>query len=141
MKPQYLKQQGMLIEANYWMVHPQTGEAWDATSVKDFIDNYQAPDNRPKLDDVKSAGVVKIKQQAAEKITALDWKVQRAGDRVSQAELGGEPEHNALEQAETDLLEVLNAREAIRSASNAAEAQLMALEDIDAVEQFAWDVA
>jgi hypothetical protein len=138
MKPQYSNEKGMLIEGNFWMVHPQTGEAWDQTSVADFVENYQAPDNGPSLDDLKKAAVTEIKQQAAERIVALDWKLQRAGDRVSQAELGGESQLSALEQAETELLNVLNEREAIRVASNEAEVALLALEDADAVEQFSW---
>lgn len=138
MKPQYLNEKGMLIDGNFWLVHPQTGESWEQSSVSEFIDNYQAPDNSPDIAELKKAAVNTIKQQAAERITALDWKLQRAEDRVSQAELGGEAKISALELAEAELLEVLDTRETIRQASNEAEAELMALEETQTIEQFNW---
>ena len=138
MKPQYSTQNGMLIDGNFWLVHPQTGEAWQADSANAFIDNYQEPDNSPDIDALKQTAVSNIKQQAAERITALDWKLQRAEDRVSQAELGGESQISALELAEAELLVVLESRETIRKTSNEAETELMALEDAEAIEQFGW---
>jgi hypothetical protein len=140
MKPQYLNEQGMLIDGNFWLIHPQTGEAWDTASVKDFIDNYQAPDTTPDIALLKANALTEIKQQAADLITALDWKRQRAEDRVSQAELVGGADSEGLELAEAELLEVLNAREAIRVASNDAEAEVLELADAQAVEQFSFAV-
>ena len=140
MNPQYSNEKGMLIDGNFWLVHPQTGENWEQASVAEFIENYQAPNNGPSIDDLKKAGVADIKQLAASKITALDWKLQRAEDRMTQAELGGESQIAALDEAETELVEVLKAREAIRQASNEAETALMALEDSAEIEQFSWDL-
>lgn len=138
MKPQYKNEHGMLIDGNFWLVHPQTGEAWDDASVSEFIENHVEPDNSPDIDALKKEGVTAIKQQAAERITAIDWKQQRAEERMSQAELGGEDQLAALEVAEAELLDVLHSREAIRQASNEAEAELLALEDAEAIESFEW---
>jgi hypothetical protein len=138
MKPQYSAENGMLVAGNFWQVHPQTGKAWTKTSVTKFINAYLPPDNSPSLDALKTAAVTKIKQQAATRILALDWTLQRAEDRVSQAALGGTDQEATLEQAEAELLNVLNAREDIRQASNQAETSVMALEDVEAVKDFSW---
>ena len=138
MKPQYLTQHGMLIDGNFWQAHPHAGEAWSQSSAVEFIDSYEAPDNGPSLDELRAAALSEIKQAAASRISATDWKLQRAEDRLSQANLGDTDQITALDSAEAELLKVLNAREAIRQASNTAETQLLALESTEAVESFSW---
>ena len=138
MKPQYTSEHGMMIDGNYWLVHPQTGQSWDKNSVADFIDNYVELEQGPSLEELKQQAVTKIKQQAGDKVTASDWRLQRAQDRVSHAELTTADNSTELKAAKAELLAVLKAREAIRQASNAAETQLLALEDKTAVEQFTW---
>ena len=138
MKPEYFTDKGMMIDGNYWLVHPQTGKAWTKTAATKFINAWQAPDTSPDLEALKQAAVRTIKQQAGERISAMNWQLQRAEDRVSLAALGGAEQTSELEQAEGVLLEVLNAREAVRQASDKAEADVEALTDAEAIEQFSW---
>lgn len=138
MKPTYTPEKGMNIDGNFWMVHPFTGEAWDNDSVAEFIESYEASTFGPSLDDRKQQKVSAIKAEAANRITALDWKVQRANDHISQAELAGEAGASALELAEAELLAVLEAREAIRVASNEAEVKVLALDSEADIDVFAW---
>lgn len=138
MKPQYTTEKGMMIDGNYWLVHPQTGESWDESSVADFIDNYVEPEHGPSLEELKQQTTMKIKQEAGDKIAASDWRLQRAEDRVSHAELTTADNSTELQAAEAELLAVLESREAIRQASNAAETELLALDNKAAVEQFTW---
>ena len=140
MKPQYSAENGMLIDGNYWLVHPQTGEGWDEDSIDTFIATYKGPSNEISLDDLKQATIAKIKQQAGERIDATNWQLQRAQDRVSQAELLAinDAELETLAIAEAELLAVLDNREAIRQASNDAETQVKALDTLSAIEAFSW---
>lgn len=136
MQPIYFEDKGMCIDGNYWLVHPQTGVSWTADSVADFIANYQGPDLTPDLDALKSAAVERIKQAAYGEIQAIDWRRQRAEDRLALANLGGIEED--IVAAEQVLQDELQLREAIRLASNEAEQQVSLLEDADSVEQFEW---
>lgn len=81
------------------------------------------------LDEARAARVVGIKSEAFEKITALDWKLDRARER---------------EDASWESLEAVNAvlamRESIRRSSDEAEAAVMSLTDITEIESFAWAV-
>lgn len=138
MKPTYTPEKGMNIDGNFWMVHPFTGEAWDNDSVDAFIEGYEPSTFGPSLDELKQQGVLTIKAEAAKRITALDWQLQRANDRFDHAELAGEEGATALAQAETELVAVLEAREAIRVASNDAEAALLALDSEADVDAFVW---
>lgn len=138
MKPTYTPEEGMNIDGNFWMIHPTTGEDWDEASVAEFIESYEPPRIGPTIEERKTQGVQEIKREAAERITALDWKVQRANDRISAADLAGDTGAAALEQAEADLLDVLEAREAIREASNEAEAKLLLLETDEEIDAFEW---
>ena len=137
MKPQYTQQNGMQIDGNYWLVHPQTGEGWTDETIAEFIDNYIEPDLSPKLEDVQQQAIGQIKQQAGVRISALDWQLQRAEDRIAHIELTG-AEQDALAQAEADLLAVLNKRETIRQASNDAEAEVLTLTDVEKLSTFEW---
>lgn len=79
------------------------------------------------LDEAKAAKVVEIKAEAGSRITALDWRIQRA----TEEELLG------IEGTETKQA-VLLERQAIREASTAAEADVMKLTTVEAVVNFSW---
>ena len=79
------------------------------------------------LDEAKAAKVVEIKFEAGRRITALDWRLQRA----TEAELLG------IVGTETKKA-VLLERQAIREASTAAEADVMKLTTVEAVVNFSW---
>lgn len=135
MKPQYIDNQGMQIGNNFWQVHPKTCEPWTEQSITEFIESYQEDANEPDIESLKQVAINKIKREAAERIVALDWQLERAEERLSEAELCNP---GALEQAEDALLEILDARDLIRQQSNLAEEQLKALEDTDAIVNFSW---
>jgi hypothetical protein len=138
MKPQYFDTQGMLIDGDFWQIHPHTGEAWTQQTVAAYIDRWVAPDTTPDIGELKTVKAGEIKSQAAERIAATDWKVQRGEQRVMAAKLGGEDQADALLTAEAGLLAVLNEREAIRENSSKAETKLMALKKRENIEQFSW---
>ena len=79
------------------------------------------------LDEAKAAKVVEIKAEAERRITALDWRLQRAQER----EQLGEEWHETV----TDVLVM---REQIRQASNAAELAVSTLTEVSAVQAFTW---
>lgn len=77
----------------------------------------------------KSAAIDRIKAEAAQGLSALDWKLARAKER----ELAG---WGSL----ADVATVLAEREAIRQSSSAAEARVNALTDAEEVNEFTWDI-
>ena len=79
------------------------------------------------LDEAKVAKVVEIKAEAERRITALDWRLQRAQERERLGETGVET-----------VADVLALREQIRQASNAAELAVSILTDVSAVQVFTW---
>ena len=79
------------------------------------------------LDEAKAAKVVEIKAEAERRITALDWRLQRAQEREQLGEAGVET-----------VADVLALREQIRQASNAAELAVSILTDVSAVQVFTW---
>ena len=79
------------------------------------------------LDEAKAAKVVEIKAEAERRITALDWRLQRAQERERLGEAGVE--------AVADMLVL---REQIRQASNAAELAVSTLTEVSAVQAFTW---
>ena len=81
----------------------------------------------PSLDEAKAAKVVEIKAEAERRITALDWRLQRAQEREQLGEAGVEA-----------VADVLALREQIRQASNAAELAVSILTDVSAVQVFTW---
>ena len=82
---------------------------------------------QPTLDEAKAAKVIEIKIEAERRITALDWRLQRAQEREQLGETGFETVAN-----------VLALREQIRQASNAAELAISTLTDVGAVLAFTW---
>lgn len=81
----------------------------------------------PTLDDAKAATIVEIKAEAERRITALDWRLQRAQEREQLGEAGFET-----------VADVLALREQIRQASNAAEAAVATLYSVEDVLGFSW---
>ena len=79
------------------------------------------------LDEAKVAKVVEIKAEAERRITALDWRLQRAREREQLGEAGFET-----------VADVLAMREQIRQASNAAELAVSTLTEVSAVQAFTW---
>lgn len=79
------------------------------------------------LDEAKADKVVEIKAEAERRITALDWRLQRAQEREQLGESGVET-----------VADVLALREQIRQASNAAELAVSTLTDVGAVLAFTW---
>ena len=79
------------------------------------------------LDEAKAAKVVEIKAEAERRITALDWRLQRAQEREQLGETGVET-----------VADVLVLREQIRQASNAAELAVSTLTDVGEVLAFTW---
>ena len=79
------------------------------------------------LDEAKAAKVVEIKAEAERRITALDWRLQRAQERELLGETGFET-----------VADVLTLREQIRQASNAAELAVATLASVEDVQAFTW---
>ena len=79
------------------------------------------------LDEAKAAKVVEIKAEAERRITALDWRLQRAQEREQLGETGVET-----------VADVLALREQIRQASNAAELAVATLVSVEDVLAFTW---
>lgn len=81
----------------------------------------------PALDAAIAAKIAEIKAEAERRITALDWRLQRAQEREQLGESGVET-----------VADVLALREQIRQASNAAEQAVSTLTDVGAVLAFTW---
>ena len=79
------------------------------------------------LDEAKAAKVVEIKAEAERRITALDWRLQRAQEREQLGVTGVET-----------VADVLALREQIRQASNAAELAVATLVSVEDVLAFTW---
>ena len=79
------------------------------------------------LDEAKAAKVIEIKIEAERRITALDWRLQRAQEREQLGETGVET-----------VADVLSLREQIRQASNSAELAVSTLTDVGEVLAFTW---
>ena len=79
------------------------------------------------LDEAKAAKVVEIKAEAERRITALDWRLQRAQEREQLGKAGLET-----------VTDVLAMREQIRQASNAAERAVATLVSVEDVLAFTW---
>lgn len=139
MKPQYDKDQGMQINGNFWQVHPKTCEPWTEESVAEFLENYQSNDDlAQQLEAAQQQAINQIKRQAKERLKTLDWKVQRAKDRIVSAELRCDETSPELTAAESELLLVLQQRESIRAQSDEAEAQVKTLTSLAEVAEFSW---
>ena len=108
----------------------------DASFADEFYPNCWREKAKPEpepipqpitLDEAKVAKVVEIKAEAERRITALDWRLQRAQEREQLGETGVET-----------VADVLALREQIRQASNAAELAVSTLTEVSAVQAFTW---
>ena len=106
----------------------------DADFADEFYPNCWREKAKPEpepqpitLDEAKAAKVVEIKAEAERRITALDWRLQRAQEREQLGEAGVET-----------VADVLALREQIRQASNAAEAAVATLTATHEVQAFTW---
>ncbi|WP_233716030.1 hypothetical protein [Aeromonas veronii] len=95
-----------------------------------YVDSSSVPDNLVNVNDAESAiayKILNIKAEAERRISALDWRLQRAREREQLGETGFEA-----------VADVLALREQIRQASNAAELAVSTLTDVGAVLAFTW---
>lgn len=106
----------------------------DADFADEFYPNSWREKAKPEpipqpitLDEAKAAKVVEIKAEAERRITALDWRLQRAQEREQLGEAGVET-----------VADVLALREQIRQASNAAELAVSTLTEVSVVQAFTW---
>ena len=104
----------------------------DADFADEFYPNCWREKVKPEpepitLDEAKAAKVVEIKAEAERRITALDWRLQRAQEREQLGETGFET-----------VADVLALREQIRQASNAAELAVATLVSVEDVLAFTW---
>ena len=104
----------------------------DASFANEFYPNCWREKAKPEpepitLDEEKAAKVVEIKAEAERRITALDWRLQRAQEREQLGEVGFET-----------VADVLSLREQIRQASNAAELAVATLVSVEDVLAFTW---
>ncbi|SHO57760.1 hypothetical protein [Vibrio quintilis] len=115
-----------VLKNNQWVnEQPSAGdrcrEILDSGAVIEF--EYAETD----IDTLKSTRITQIKQEAQSRITALDWRLERAKER---AEL-------SITDQET-VQDVMQLREQIRTASNQAEIAVNQLTDAGAIQQFQW---
>lgn len=95
-----------------------------------YLDGVVSIDAAAKLAQAQQARIARIKAEAAERIAATEWKLSRARERVS-----------AGWADRADVSAVLAERESIRISSNAAEAAVMLIADVAAVQSFEWEVS
>ena len=82
---------------------------------------------QPAMGEAQATKIVEIKTEAERRITALDWRLQRAQEREQLGEIGVET-----------VADVLALREQIRQASNSAELAVLSLESVSDVLGFSW---
>mgnify|MGYP000096119895 CR=1 FL=1 len=102
------------------VVHTMLGK-----TLAQQLAQYNSAKEADSLQKYKESKIPLIKHKAAEKIMALDWQLERA------------KEQDQLENTTSKTLAVLQARQAIRDANNALEAEILACEtreEIDAID-------
>ena len=92
-----------------------------------IVDGPGSAQPAPSLDAAIATKIAEIKSEAERRITALDWRLQRAQEREQLGEAGVET-----------VADVLALREQIRQASNAAELAVSTLTDVSTVQAFTW---
>ena len=92
-----------------------------------IVDGPGSAQPAPSLDAAIATKIAEIKSEAERRITALDWRLQRAQEREQLGESGVET-----------VSDVLVLREQIRQASNAAEVAVAALLTVEEVVAFSW---
>ncbi|MDK1287376.1 hypothetical protein [Pseudoalteromonas umbrosa] len=141
MSCEYFADKGMKIDGNYWLVHPQTGVAWNNTSIEDFKQAYQAQqivlaEERLKAD--KAEQLAAIKEAVFNKLNDEQWRVQKAQEHLLMAELAGDQAEMGLSKAH--LAELLSQREQLRLASDEAEQALADISTYEELKEFTFDV-
>lgn len=108
-------------------------EGFDLVTAPEWAYDGQAltHDLAAHLARAKAARKVRIKQEAARLIVALDWRLTRAQERTQ----------SGLVATHESVNDVLALREAIRQSSNTAESAVDALTDAAAVQAYVWSVA
>jgi len=102
------------------VVHTMAGK-----TLAQQVAEYNTVKEADSLQKYKESRIPQIKNKAAEKIMALDWQLERA------------KEQDQLENTTSKTLAVLQARQAIRDANNALEAEILACEtreEVDAID-------
>lgn len=108
----------------------ETQAVFDNDSGLHFIKfGEQLPEPITDIENIKFNKVPEIKQQATQLIANTEWQLQRANERDS---LGVE-----LLESETPKA-IMSYREAVRRASNRAEAELNKLRSVKTVNAFTW---
>ncbi|ESP95466.1 hypothetical protein [Pseudoalteromonas luteoviolacea] len=141
MSCEYFADKGMKIDGNYWLVHPQTGVAWNDTSIADYKQAYEAQQillAETRLNDEKSEKLKSIKEAVFDKLSNEQWRVQKAQEHVLSAELAGDQAEIGLCKAH--LAELLAQREQLRQASDEAEETLAQISTYEELEEFTFDV-
>ena len=92
-----------------------------------IVDGPGSAQPAPSLDAAIATKIAEIKSEAERRITALDWRLQRAQEREQLGETGVET-----------VADVLALREQIRQDSNAAELVVRELESVEKVVSFSW---
>jgi hypothetical protein len=102
------------------VVHTMAGK-----SLSEQVATYNSAKEEASFQEYKQSKIPLLKSKAAEKISALDWRLERA------------KEQDQLAGSTSKVLEVLQARQAIRDANNALEAEILACEtreEVDAID-------
>jgi hypothetical protein len=117
------------IESGYIAIEQPDGFTMDTVKNWFYEDGQLTYDPENALLIAKRMAIARIKAEAAELITATDWKVQRAQER-----------EKAGFSTLAETAAVLTEREAIRRSSNAAEQRLNLLTDRFEIDEFDWTV-
>ncbi|MCF6438157.1 hypothetical protein L1077_01760 [Pseudoalteromonas luteoviolacea] len=141
MSCEYFADKGMKIDGNYWLVHPQTGVAWNSTSIEDYKKAYEAQQillAQERLESEKADQLATIKEAVFNKLNDEQWRVQKAQEHLLMAELAGDQAEIGLSKAH--LAELLSQREQLRLASDKAEQTLADISTSEELEEFTFDV-
>ncbi|KZN37590.1 hypothetical protein N474_04990 [Pseudoalteromonas luteoviolacea CPMOR-2] len=141
MSCEYFADKGMKIDGNYWLVHPQTGVAWNDTTVADFKQTYEAQQillEEERFAASKAEKLQEIKEAVFNKLGNEQWRVQKAQEHMLIAELSGD--QAALGLSKSQLQELLAKREQLRKASDEAEVTIAEITTQAELDDFEFDV-
>ncbi|OCQ18965.1 hypothetical protein A7985_22545 [Pseudoalteromonas luteoviolacea] len=141
MSCEYFADKGMKIDGNYWLVHPQTGVAWNDTTVADFKQTYEAQKillAEERFEASKVDKLQEIKEAVFNKLGNEQWRVQKAQEHMLIAELSGD--QAALGLSKSQLQELLAKREQLRKASDEAEVIIAEFTTQAELDDFEFDV-
>ncbi|KZN34950.1 hypothetical protein N480_20405 [Pseudoalteromonas luteoviolacea S2607] len=141
MSCEYFADKGMKIDGNYWLVNPQTGVAWNDTTVADFKQAYEAQQillEEERFAASKAEKLQEIKEAVFNKLGNEQWRVQKAQEHMLIAELSGD--QAALGLSKSQLQELLANRELLRKASDEAELTIAEFTTQAELDAFEFDV-